>query len=171
MMKQLAKNTFEEFASTIDQELTAIKESSVVSEDVYPNTTKEEWLESIEQHKAYFQKQYEELKNFYENARKPDSSFVKAFGPPKISFFPELDKPKEIFVDDEVIALVDGFMCDPVGLFNSRKVEAFDEQKYDNFTEMLSFLKVQAKTKNVIVYMTYKEGDKYCFRGAFVDKQ
>lgn len=159
----------EKFASIIDQELTAIKESSVASEDVYPNTTKEEWLESTEQHKAYFQKEYEELKQDYENCSKADSTFVKAFGLPKSSFFPE-PVLKEIFVDEEIISLVDGFMCGPAGLFNSKGVVSAEVQKYDNLHEMKIFLNVQAKTKNIIVYMTYKEGDKYCFRGAFVNK-
>jgi hypothetical protein len=150
--------------------LTAIKESSIVLENAYPNVTKEEWLESTEQHKAYFQKQYEELKRFHENVCKADSAFVKAFGPPKSSFFPELVL-KDIFVDETVLSLTKGFMTGPVGLFNSRKVEAFDVQKYDNFPEMLSFLNLQAQTKDIVIYYTCKEGDKYVFRGAFVDKQ
>ena len=167
--EQYCQNAFEKFTSTINQELTTIKESSV-SGDVYPNITKEQWLTAIEGIKVQFQRQYEEFKECHEDSSKEASTFVKAFGLPSKSFFiaPVL---RDIFVDDEVLSLTKGFMTGPVGLFNSRKVEAFDVQKYDNFPEMLSFLNLQSQTKDIVIYYTCKEGDKYVFRGAFVDKQ
>lgn len=178
------KEHIEEFASTVSQELTAIKDpvcyreyklnkDATNTEDLFevsidctpappieeptcPNATKEEWLTAIELAKNYHQKAYEESKQYQED--NPDNNFF----PPAVL--------KEVFVDEDVIALTKGFMTGPVGMFNNKLIEAGHPQKYDNIHEMLVFLGVQAKTKDVIIYLTYKAGDKYFFRGAFIDK-
>ena len=145
--KQLVNN----FASTISEKLTAIENSfKDVERPSYPEVTKEEWLESISHTKNQFLRQYEESKEEYPNLGL---------------------KLKDIFIDDEVVSLVKGFMCGPVGVFRDKPIEATIVQKYDNIYELIIFLKLQAKTKDIVLYMTYKEDDKYCFRGNFVDKE
>ena len=138
------------FSSTISEELTAIENTfKDVESPSCPDITEEQWKESMEHFKNQLIRQDENSKKEY----------------PYLDF-----KLKEIFVDDEVVSFCKGFMCGPVGLFRNKKVEATYIQKYDNIYELRIFLKLQAKTKDVVIYMTYKEDDKYCFRGNFVDK-
>jgi len=141
------KQLVDTFASTISEKLTAIEDTfKDVESPSYPDVTEEQWKESIEHFKNQLIRQHEE--------------------------YSDLDfKLKEIFVDDEVVSFCKGFICGPVGLFRNKKVEATFIQKYDNIYELRIFLKLQAKTKDVVVYMTYKEDGKYCFRGNFVDKE
>lgn len=138
------------FASTISEKLTAIENSfKDIERSSYQDLTKEQWLESINHTKNQFLRQYEESKEQYPNLG---------------------IKLKDIFIDDEVLSLVKGFMCGPVGTFRNKAVEATFVQKYDNIHELRIFLKLQAQTKDIVLYMTYKEDDKFCFRGNFVDK-
>jgi hypothetical protein len=76
----------------------------------------------------------------------------------------------DVFIDDQVVNSVKGFMYGPVGVFRGKPIEATIIQKYDNIYELIIFLNLQAKTKDIVLYMTFKEDDKYCFRGNFVDK-
>ena len=77
----------------------------------------------------------------------------------------------DVFIDEEVINLVKGFVYGPVGVFRGKPIEATIVQKYDNIYELIIFLNLQAKTKDIVLYMTFKEDDKYCFRGNFIDKE
>lgn len=113
-----------------------------------PNVTKEKWLHAMDHLKSQYQRQYEETKKEY----------------------PELNiKLQEIFIDEEVISLVKGFMVGPVGVFCNNLIEGNIVQKYDNLPELKIFLNLQAKTKDIVLYMTFKEDGKYFFRGNFVD--
>lgn len=186
----------EDFASTISQELTSIQNPSCtrhyelnkeatstedlfnvsidctpmppVKEPTYPNATKEEWLVAIENAKKRLQEEYDNAKKFNDPNSKENETFAKAFGLPHNHFFSPVVL-KEVFVDEDVLASTKGFMLGPVGMFNSKVVEA-SIQKYDSLAEMVIFLRVQAKTKDIVIYHTFKERDKYYFRGAFVDK-
>ena len=143
--------------------------STPPAEPSYPNATKEEWLVAIENAKKRFEEEYEDAKQYNNPNSEDNKTFAAAFGLPHNHFFRPVVL-KEVFVDEDVLALTSGFMLGPVGMFNNKAVQAGYAQKYDNLHEMLIFLKAQAKTQNIIVYLTYKEGDKYYFRGAFVSK-
>ena len=192
------KDDINEFTSIISQELTAIKnpvcfrEYSLnknatsaeelfnvsidctppppLEEPVYPNATKEEWLVAIENAKKHFQEEYDNTKQYNDPESKDNETFAKAFGLPHNHFFPPVVL-KEVFVDEDVLAQTKGFLLGPVGMFNNKAVQVDHTQKYDSLSEMVIFLHVQAKTKDIVIYLTYKEGDKYVFRGAFVDKE
>ena len=141
----------DDIKQSISEELASINDSFLQPKPpLLPDVTKEEWLQSIDSLKSKFQQQYENNKEKY----------------------PELNiKQQEIFVDEEVVLLVKGFMCGPVGVFRNKAVEATIVQKYDNIHELRIFIKLQAKTKDIVLYIIYKEDDKYCFRGAFLDKE
>lgn len=191
------KDDIEQFTSIVSQELTAIKNpvcfreyslnkdatsaeelfnvsidctpAPPIEEPAYPNVTKEEWLVAIEKVKQHFQEEYDDTKGYNDPNSEKNETFTKAFGLPHNHFFPPVAL-KEVFVDEEVLELTKGFMCGPVGMFCNKAVEAGLVQKYDTLNEMKIFLGLQAKTKDIIIYLTYKEGNKYCFRGAFLDK-
>lgn len=120
------------------------------------DTTKEQWLESIEIAKTRYKEIYNETKEFYEEEDKSEWN----------------TKPVEtnIIMEDDIINMAKGFMAGPVGLFRNKAVEAIT-QKFDNLAEMQIFLYVQSKTKDMVLYMTYEQCGNYFFRGAFVDKQ
>lgn len=139
-------------------------------EPTYPNATKDEWLVAIENAKKHFEEEYENAKQYNNPDSEDNKTFAAAFGLPHNHFFPPVVL-KDVFVDEDVLAITSGFMLGPVGMFNNKAVQAGYPQKYDNIHEMLIFLKAQAKTQDIIIYLTYKEGDKYWFRGAFVDKK
>lgn len=139
--------------------------SKPLVEPKYPNTTKEEWLCSIEHAREYFQDEYKKDKEavlFFEQ-KKLDPETSKSFG-----LFPPV--LKEVLVDEEVLALVNGFMIGPVGLFNNKTIIAENVLTYDSLECMSTFLKEKSYTKDIVVYLLYKQDNKYCFRGVFVDK-
>lgn len=130
-----------------------------------PNTTREEWDRATEGHKKYFEEEYERLKTWYSEKTK------EAVGNDWIPIDPDSEPQRtELILDEEIINMASGFMCGPVGLYNGRAVAA-ETQRYPNLAEMQIFLKVQAKTQDMIIYMTYKKDNQYWFRGAFAARE
>lgn len=122
--------------------LSSIEQSFLEPEPIlHPDLTKEEWIESTKFQALRFKETLDKYKFGY-----------------------------DVFVDEEIVDLVQGFMCGPVGIFRNKPIEANIVQKYDNIHELKIFLKLQAKTKDVVLYMTFKDNDKYCFRGQLVDR-
>lgn len=130
-----------------------------------PNTTREEWDRATEGHKKYFEEQYEQLKTWYrEKTKETVGNDWNLIGPNN-----EPTKT-ELILDEEIINMAKGFMVGPVGLYNGRPVAA-ETHRYPNLTEMQIFLKVQAKTQDMVMYMTIKKDNAYYFRGTFAARE
>ena len=142
--------------SRIEKSLEEGKSLSPINE---PDITKQQWLESIESHKQHFKKTYEDWATFNENQKQKGSDFI-------------INSPEtSIIMDDEIIEAAKGFMVGPIGLFRNKCVAA-ETQVFENIHEMKIFLiNVQCKTKDMVLYMTFKQGEKCFWRGAFVDKK
>jgi hypothetical protein len=129
-----------------------------------PNATKEEWDAAMKSQEEYFEEDYEQRKKWYAEAIADPSKFDWA----PVSWRIEPTK-NEIIYDEEILSMTKGFMVGPVGLYNGRCVAA-ETQKYDNLAEMQIFLKVQAKTKDMVTYMAFKQDKKFIWRGTFVER-
>lgn len=133
-----------------------------VEEPTYPNNTKEEWELNNQNHREYFEQEYERLKTWYSEETK------KAVGNEWIPLDTKKEPTKtELILDEEIISMAKGFMVGPVGLYNGRAVAA-ETHRYDNLAEMQIFLKAQSKNQDMVLYMTYKKNNMYWFRGTFV---
>ena len=170
----------EEFASTISQELTAIEEKSLPTEDVYtvPVITKEEWLVRNEAHKNGFIQQYNDDKEFCD--KNPTSSFgIEPF-------------KTEVFVDEDILNAAKGFLTGPVGIFRGKMVCA-ECINFPKLEELKEYILNKCKECDMVLYMTFATERKgfgdvnffnlsveeqqkiptvplYVWRGAFVDK-
>jgi hypothetical protein len=129
-----------------------------------PNATKKEWDAAMKSQEEYFEEDYKRRKEWYEQAMAEPSKFDWA----PIDWRTEPTK-NEIIYDEEIISLTKGFMVGPVGLYNGGCIAA-ETQKFDNLAEMQIFLKVQAKTKDMVTYMAFKQDKKYFWRGTFVER-
>jgi len=147
-------------SNLMDIEINKIEEEIKEGSEIQPiqelNATKEEWLVNIEHAKTHFKQIYEDSKKFW------DESVDKTWH----------IEPKEnkILVDDEIVNIASGFMLGPVGLFRNKAVEAVSQQ-FDNIHEMRTFLWIQSKTKDMVLYMCFEQDGKCFFRGNFVDKR
>lgn len=130
-----------------------------------PNTTREEWDRAVGGHQKYFDDEYERLKTWYSEEIK------EKVGHEWIPIDPKSEPTKtELILDEEIINMASGFMCGPVGLYNGRAVAA-ETHRYPNLAEMQIFLKVQAKTQDMVLFMTFKKDNQYWFRGAFAARE
>lgn len=141
--------------------------SPPIETPVYPDATKDEWLISLEHAKKHFNLLYKQQKDFYENP--PESFKVEITSSVKPDWYKE-PILQEIFIDEDIINLISGYMLGPVGMFRNKAIQTGVTQKYDSIDEMRVFLKMQSKRQDIVIYMTYKQGSNYYFRGAFVDK-
>ena len=132
-----------------------IKEGKEYKPIQEPDSTKEEWLQSVERAKTYYSKIYNEAKEFFDNN---EDKYWWA-------------EPVEthIILDETIINMAKGYMVGPVGLFRNKLIEAI-VQSFDNLSEMQLFLEVQSKTKDMVLYMIYEQAGKHFFRGNFVYK-
>lgn len=126
-----------------------------------PDITREEWSKTALDHQKYFDEEHEKMKLWY------DEELAKTTRNKWLPISNSEPTKSVIVVDDEIINMAKGFMVGPVGLFRGRAVEA-QTQRFDNLPEMQIFLKVQAKTKDMVLYMTFKKDNVYFWRGAFV---
>jgi hypothetical protein len=129
-----------------------------------PNATKKEWDAAMKSQEEYFEEDYKQKKKWYAEAMTDPSKFD--WAPP--SWRNEPTKT-EVILDEEIVSMTKGFMVGPVGLYNGRCIAA-ETQKFDNLAEMQIFLKVQAKTKDMVTYMAFKEDKKFLWRGTFVER-
>ena len=109
--------------------------------ETYPDTTKEQWLESanflIERYKKEFANHEEDTK------KNPDTNFPLPIWTPNV------------FIDEEIVNAAKGFMAGPVGMFRNKAVVA-ENQVFKNIHELRTFIiDFQCKTKDMVLYMTY----------------
>jgi len=132
-----------------------IKEGNKYKPIQEPDSTKEEWLQSVERAKTYYSKIYNEAKEFFDNNED--------------KYWCVEPVETHIILDEKIINMAKGYMIGPVGLFRNNLIEAI-VQSFDNLPEMQLFLEVQSKTKDMVLYMIYEQAGKHFFRGNFVYK-
>lgn len=151
------KNVFDVITEKVDPNELNVVHDPFKELKEEPDVTREQWDASIVHHEQRFNEQFEQIKQYYspELAKATQNKWG------------ELVKT-EIILDDEIIGMAKGFMLGPVGLYNGRAIAA-EFQKFDNLAEMKIFLGIQSKTKDMVLYMTFKQNGSYCWRGAFVN--
>lgn len=117
--------------------------TSIPVRSIYPDATKEMWLDALTKHK-------ESLTKWYENNK--GSSQI------------------DIFFDDEIISLAKGFILGPVGTFRDKMVGAAHHE-FDSLDDLKNSLKKITSIRDIVLYMTNIDNGKYVFRGDFVDKE
>jgi hypothetical protein len=85
---------------------------------------------------------------------------------------------KDNFFDSDIIAAAKAFMIDVVGVYRKKAIVAEQFREFDTLEELRKNILMEAKEKDMVLYRTVtfeklksKEGIKYAWLGAFVDKQ
>lgn len=77
---------------------------------------------------------------------------------------------QKIFVDDDIIKKTKGFMCGPVGIFNSKAVQAGKPFDFNSLQELKDWVEEESSKHDMIIYKTYEENGKYYWRGDLLNK-
>jgi len=76
---------------------------------------------------------------------------------------------KNIFIDDDIINNVKGFMCGPVGVFNNKLVEAATKI-FISLQALKDWVQEESLKNDMVIYMTFEENGKYYWRGDIILK-
>jgi len=112
------------------------KKNDVNREHDVPNTTKKEWMTSIQ---------------FIEGRTGAFTS------------------KKTVFIDDDIMKRVEGYMLGPVGLFNGKCVAA-QTKVFVSLQELKDWVEEESLTSDMVIYMTFEENGKYYWRGDLLNK-
>jgi hypothetical protein len=74
---------------------------------------------------------------------------------------------KNIFVDEDIVNVVSGFMAAPVSLFEGKAVEACTVFR-DSLEDLKAWVNEESKRSKMVIYMTLEENGRYLWRGALV---
>lgn len=126
-----------------------------------PDITKEQWVDRQKDFKESFNQEYLHASLYFNKhiTEKGDLKNQWIKNPLKTT----------LVTDDEIISMAQGFMVGPCGLYKGKAIMAVT-QRFDSLAEMKIFLKVQCKTQDMILYMTFERNGSYYWRGAFLDK-
>ena len=79
------------------------------------------------------------------------------------------EQGKEIFIDDDIVNASKGFMTTPIGLHNGVAIEAGTWYSSD-FEHFKKQCLNEASKFDSILYMTFKDEERYYWRGALLPK-
>ena len=77
---------------------------------------------------------------------------------------------ENVFVNDDVMKHMKGYMVGPVGIFNNKGIEATTHQSFNTLDELKEWVTKTASQKDMVIYMTFEKnnGSSYHWRGTLV---